>query len=923
MEQSGFKTSLGHLRRSWQAGLLIRVFLQLLGYVTVTLTVFALLDFFLALELSACLVIDLLVILVLAVLTVRRIAGIVRLGEAESACYTDALLKSVRHPVLGAFELERWLAGNRGMLPEFQVYLVEKSIAAAADELKKLNFRDYFPLGGIWKQSKLLVLQLCIAGMLLLSHSGIAKVILTRIFFPLRDTPPCTEYSFKIMPAVPKVIYGGNTEIAVEIEGAPVQEQVFFHTRYRGGRHKTVCFQESARRFAQRLEKVVSPVEFCFSTGKGRSRWQAVELLLQPEIAVASVSITPPPYTGLAKREFQAGREEIAGHRKARVGLFVTSNRPLTGGLLTIEPKNGLSSQKQVAGVLLSQNTVGFNWSLDDDAGLDVVITDIRGTKNRDQFKIEQKVIPDKPPEVVITEPATFSLATPQVALPFAGTATDDLGLRKVALVRTVVGYLDRAVTVGPDVAQARFDLERKLDLKALGVQPGQVLEIYLEAADNNPDLTGISVSDVVRVQIISEDEYAATLRAKTTLEEFIKRYQVAMENTARLTKKLEALRDAARAGKSAEETGALLDEARREANAVAARLDVMTMDLPIYEMEKNFNEKLGELAYKIKEGTRRLEQEKKPYGTAAEAAQQMLDSINGPAQEMAEETARAGEVAAVGKVMELAAAYKELVRKQAELVRRLGRLSTGEQVRDLKLLATLGLKQAEIRGELLKFTEELRKRAGALSAMYDDLIKSAEAFAGQIGTLKIPEHMQDAMKAADNQDAREALRSATIALEKMRELMSGNCNSPFGGMCEQKLCFSVKESLEATMKQMLEAMSSKGAGNRGPGGTAGGGTIGGDANDGYWSGGLSPLNVPVMGPQRGSYQPSIGGGAGGTGSGRKGGAGGTAVDHSRETTGNVGAGTTGKQGKSFEAVPEKYREAIKKYFSEGEERNE
>lgn len=923
MNQGEFITAVGRVRRSWQSGLLVCAFLQLLGYTVVTLTAFAVLDFFLALDLSACLIMDILLALVLGVWLVRRGVAIARLSEADTARYADGLLKSVRHPVLGAFELDRWLGGQRANLPEFQVYLVDKSIAAAADELKTLKFRDYFPFGGILKQAKTLVLQASIAGILLVLNGGPARVILTRIFFPLRDTPPYTEYSFKVLPAAPKVIYGGNTEIAVEIGGAPVKAQVFFHTRYRGGRHKTVCFQESDRRFAQRLEKVVSPVEFCFSTGKGRSRWQEVELLLQPEIAAATVSVTPPAYTGLAKREFQAGREEIAGYRKSRVGLFVTSNRPLSGGLLTIDPKDGLSSQKQVVGVLLGQNTVGFNWSLDDPAGLEVVITDIRGTKNRDPFKMEQKLIPDKPPEVAISEPAAFSFATPQVTIPLVGTASDDLALRKVALVRTVVGYLDRSVVVGPDVEQTRFDVERKVDLKTLGVQPGQVLEFYLEASDSNPDLTGISVSDVVRVQIISEAEYTAMLRAKTTLDEFLKRYQVAMESTARLTKKLEALRDAAKAGKSAGEVGALLEEARKEASMVSTQLAVMSRDVPIYDVEKSFNEKLAELADKIKQGNQRLAQETSPYGQAAEAAQQMLDSINGPAQEMAGQTARAKEIAEVGRVMELAATYKELVRKQAELVRRLERFNVGEQGRDLKTLAALGVKQKAVREELLQFVDELRKRADALPASFDELLKSARAFADKVVTLKIPDLMQEAMKGTDNQDAKETFRAATLALEKMRELMSGSCNSPFGGMCEQKLRFSVKESLESTMKQLLEAMCSKKGGNKGPGGAAGGGTSGGDANDGYWSGGLSPLNVPVMGPPRGSYQPSMGGGAGGTGNGRRGGAGGAAVDHSMETTDNVGTGTTGKQGKSIEVVPEKYRDAIKKYFSTGEEKNE
>jgi len=925
MEKGEFILKLGKLRRNWQAGLLVSAALRLLGHVAVALAVFGLLDFFLAFELSVCLVIDIVLLAVIGGLFAKWVTGIARLHESDAARYADRLLKSARRSVLGAFEINRWLGRNRGSLPDFQVYLSERSIEQASAELRRLTFRDYFPLGVIGRQAKILFLQVCIAGLIAALNGGAAKVILTRILLPLRDTPPYTEYVFKVTPAEPKVIYGGNAEISVDITGAPVKSQVIFYTRYRGKKHKTVCFQESAQHFAQRLEKVVSPVEFCFGTGKGRSRWQKVNLLIQPQIASASVTITPPAYAGLPKREFQAGKEEISGYRKSKVGLFLTSNRPLSGGVLTIEPKSGLRGSRQVEGTRIASDTIGFNWSLEEDAVLDVVITDISGTKNRDQFRMEQRMMPDKPPEVSITEPAGFCLATPKTAVPFSGYASDDLGLRKVELVRTVVGYRDRALHIGPDISQSKFNFEKKLELKNLGIEPGQILEFYIEAADNNPDLTGISMSEVVRVRIISEQEYAVMMRARSTLRDFISRYQVARETVDRFKKSLEELKQAVKSQKK-EDLEAKLEAARKAARSAASQLEKMSNDFALYDMEKSLEAKMANSADKVRQQSQRLEQAASPYAGLQDMVQEMMDELGIEEQGFEQEGLRADQVAGIASVMELAAKFKELVRQQTEIVRWLERFSLESKGKDAKTLASLGARQDEIRAELVKFNKNLRDRAAELPDFCSELQKSAQDFAAAVEKLEISDLMQKTVKSSENEDGKQTFQFATLALEKMKELMSksGQENSPFGGMVEQKMTFQVNEDLKSTLQQMMESLFS--GGNKGgqPGqqpGSAGGGMVGGDVNDGYWTGGNSPLNVPMFGPERGTYQSSQDAGLAGGGSGRGSRPDNSQVRHTSETMGLSETTMTSKQVRPAEAVPEKYRDAIKKYFSTMEEK--
>ena len=67
---------------------------------------------------------------------------------------------------------------------------------------------------------------------------------------------------------------------------------------------------------------------------------------------------------------------------------------------------------------------------------------------------------------------------------------------------------LDLPAGVDIDPGLISCEISNRLDLAQLGVEPGDVLELMVEATDTNPDLTGIGASDIARVQIIGEDEY-------------------------------------------------------------------------------------------------------------------------------------------------------------------------------------------------------------------------------------------------------------------------------------------------------------------------------------------------------------------------------------------------------------------------------
>jgi len=126
---------------------------------------------------------------------------------------------------------------------------------------------------------------------------------------------------------------------------------------------------------------------------------------------------------------------------------------------------------------------------------------------------------------------------------------------------------------------------------------------------------------------------------------------------------------------------------------------------------------------------------------------------------------------------------------------------------------------------------------------------------------------------------------------------------------------------LRSTLQQMLSAILQRHCGNstgQGPA-MAGGGVIGGDINDGYAVGGFSSLNVPVTGPERAAYAAqAVGMSMGEQGHGKGGERAKPGSEVKKETLpANESAKLRGER-LQMEQVPEKYREAVKRYFGAG-----
>jgi len=834
----------------------------------------------------------------------------------QSARDASRLLGDRRELVAGAEALREPGDGS-----PLTAYLAERARKEASESLRRIPARKRLPWKMIGGGLAVLLAGAAAGGGLWIWNKEAVRVVGQRIFWPERDVPPYSLFRFDLSPDAPAVVYGGEVLLTAEITGDEVDEDVMCLIREpaSGEVRSLRAFRESRTRYARRIENVVAPIEVAFGVGKARSGWLPVEVLYQPRVTAAELRIEPPAHTGLAAERYPVEGNEIHAIEGSEVELTVTSNRPLSGGVLKLVPgdRRSDSAPLEVRGESGGPNAVRFRWRSRQSGELSVMIRDVRGTEAEAPLELGFRVDPDEAPLVDLASPDRLAFATPTARLDLTGSAEDDFGLARVQLVRTLVGYRDRAKTLADGLTTKDYDFDEPLDLGALGVDPGQTLEFYLEAADRNPTLLGVGSSPVTRVMVISEEDYAARIRARTTLKEFSARYTAAARVLDEAARALEGLAEAAREG-DAEAAG----EARREALArheeAARLLEDLAEDFPAFALEERLAQAAKKAAQALEKNIEVLgELNPEQVAAAMEAVRRMQERIGRERDAVREVQASAEQVAQVGRVMEMAAGFQRLYKTQSSIATRFGVIS--EEImkgvtRNRVQLESLATVQDRNREGLREFAEELAKRAEELPEEFAELRGSAEVFLAAMKHIDIESPMEAAAKCGRGGRAVDASSNAELAKLQMEQLMkrSGDCFGKMCGGCMPE--FQVLLEVNLTMAQLMEALMMQlgGQGIDAMGGTGAG--FGGTGREGFPMIGQS-LDIPIYGPDRLRFRSMA---MGGKGEGSPA-AGGGPRDASETTSLDVNPERESAAAVlRAEKIPEAYRAAVQRYFAPG-----
>lgn len=847
-----------------------------------------------------------------------------RVSRAEAARRVDAIVSDSRAKASGALDL-RADAGT-----PLARWLAERSLDEAATALAKVPAKAMFPRHTLTRAAVALgCVGVFYAAFAMFETEAFLKVG-ARLLRPAADLTPWSPLKFKVEPGKPSVLYGGTLDVSVSVEGGAVESaECLVRDVATGARLRLPAFRESGGRFTRRVENVSGPVEVAFACGRARSEWVPVEVLYHPVVLSGKVLVKPPAYMGAKAVESVLDATEIRVPEGSQVTLSLTGNRPLAAGEAAFT--RGVAPGQKVAPELFAGKPSGereasYTWVARVSGNLTVTLEDVRGTRAPKPLKLAVRVIPDAPPEVELSNPPALLVATPKTVVPLQGSVKDDYGIASVRLVRALSGFRDRPTPVVDSPEERTHEFRDSLDLGKLGATAGQTVEVMLEATDRNPSLMGRGGSELSRIVIVSEENYAEWLRSQATLEQFAPRFEALDKALAESREALEKLEKAAKSGDPA-----AMEKAREEALAAqrkaAETLEKLASDFPAFEMEKRLAEIAAKNAATLRENIAALEKTSAGDPAAlAQAAKEAAEKLGAHREESEQLAGDAKRVSEAGKILEMAARFQELYGQQKSVRDRL--FTAAKQVakgdpEGARSLPSLGETQRKIREELDAFAEELLRRRREMPA-YGELDQMRADVGEFLVALKEADPgsaMNAAHTAANNSDSTTAFNRAELALSLMEGLMKKKKGNSFCQACEN--CapkFEVKfPDVNETLAQMLAAMCKKpGSGDGPPGegasGSAPGWGFGGTSPTGYAKNGI-PLNVPVMGPKRSTFSmPSRGGamrgkGAGGPGRVLKE----VAEDSHMKATGEHDALS---RPPPSENIPEAYRDAVKRYFA-------
>jgi len=708
-----------------------------------------------------------------------------------------------------------------------QEFFRREAVALGRQSAAKLSAHQ------LWGRSlarALLVLTGALAAFAALTVSApdLMRAELPRFLDPEGDHPPFSLLHFDVSPGASSVLFGGQIEVRATARGRPVDKLWLVH-RAGDQESRAIMFLAPDKTFFQTLANVCDPIEYWVTDGRARSKRFPVTVLKTPQIAQVEVTTEFPEYTGKPPHTGKLSEEAQALPEETRVRFRVTSNRPLKSGTIELTPVLGgrtnrvnLAPEKtngtMVSGVFAVTEAVAFTLS----------VRDTNGLESSDNRRGRFNILPDKPPRIFVLEPGKDAVATPATRVAVRVQATDDYAVARVAWLRGFNRSTERPLNLkltlqaGPQSVEA----EGVFDLAKLGVQPGDVIDYYFEAADNYPKWPNVVFSRPFRLEIITQKQYEDVLRQYAAQKSLFESY---FKNDAWLRRLAERARAAA--AKAAKSDPA----ARDDAVALAQQLDDYEKALqkllqePVnFDVEQSFRQSLADELAAIEAAKSKLDQALGAGVLDPETIRKLSEDMD----ELSKTEGKmvgvpAAEIANVAELLAAANSFVKLTKRQdalADMLDRFAGLATPMTRLQQMELEELAHQQQRVRDDLKQMLEQLPDLLDKVprEPAYEQFRQDVQDFLKAVSDLKIPEDLAAAAEALEVPDPRGGATLAAQAAAKMDQLV-GKADASGAGSNGLTLRFGpllLKPGLGNTLAQILGALGA------GPGGS--------DGNDGY-----------------------------------------------------------------------------------------
>jgi len=532
-----------------------------------------------------------LILLMIWVLPPLAAAAGLRKGESdfETAGRVGGLIPSIKDHLLNAMQLGQSSSGR-------DLYSDELTDAAMSDVLQRMKqvdldaVTDFHSVRHAATRAAIASFVFLLALMLFPGSVGNGLV---RVWNHSTDFSVPAGFTIRVEPGNTEVVKGDDVEVTVRVEGTTT-EPVRLLARPDGqSEYEPMPLQdETGPVFRHEIQSIRATTRYRAESGPVATEEYTISVIDPPLIRAMRLTVSPPPYSGLAPREQDDHIGDVTGLPGTRVSFRVESSKDLHSARIVYG--DSTAHTLDVSGI----RAVG-TIRLGRTASYRIELMDMDGLSNRDPVEFVLKVVPDEAPRVEIEQPGRDLNVAGNEQLLLVMRLSDDYGFSRLRLAfRLTASRFEQ-----PAERETYVDIDLPNDLKSggtvsytwplepLSLVPEDAVTYHVEVEDNDrvsgPKL-GRSESFLLRLP--SLDEIFAKLdeqhdEGREKLEDALQEVEQARKDLRQLEEELQRKQQQAdwQEQKRAEQLTERYGDIRKSVTETAELVDEM-----VKEMEKN-----------------------------------------------------------------------------------------------------------------------------------------------------------------------------------------------------------------------------------------------------------------------------------------------------------------------------------------------
>jgi hypothetical protein len=425
-------------------------------------------------------------------------AGLLHLWRHASSLKQVALGIEARRPELGCVvsTASEYLTGERTVTQSYEPELVDALEEQAAKALE----REEPPTDRRLVWTMVCLAASTLAFVLFMGLTPASGTALKRILVPwLR----ATYTTVQVKPGSAEVPVGRDQEIVGAFFGrVPKSPRLLWRNEGTADWQSATLTNNGSNGWSYLLPKLRADVHYRVTGGDAASDEFKLSAYVPPKIQDLRIGVLYPEYTKL--KPVEETTPNLSVLRGSRLTYRVTASRPICRAQLRF---NTLPTMEMAVG---ASNLWTGSLQAAKGAQYTVELLDLVGRRGGNEEPYHLVVLPDEPPNVVITDPDMDIRAEANAKVPVKISATDDYGVEEIRLYFHKIGAPEQMVVCRKVSAVNGLEATAtaEIDLAALQLKDYELAAYHAEASDNNTlDGPGVGKSRVHFIEVTSKEK--------------------------------------------------------------------------------------------------------------------------------------------------------------------------------------------------------------------------------------------------------------------------------------------------------------------------------------------------------------------------------------------------------------------------------